>query len=97
MILLFLFSFPSQIDYIPWLPGTVYGCSCIVVCFLIIYLPETLNRELPQTLDEIKEWNRIAKEKAKQEKLKKKGVDIEKSGYPSNSSALANKTELTKL
>ncbi|KAL5003988.1 hypothetical protein ScPMuIL_017444 [Solemya velum] len=40
-----------------WIPGTVFGCGCIVVAFLMKFLPETRGRELPQSLAEMKGWN----------------------------------------
>ncbi|XP_064609447.1 solute carrier family 22 member 6-like [Liolophura sinensis] len=44
-------------DYIPWAPGTVYGICSLLACLLIMLLPETLNRQLPQTVEEINAWN----------------------------------------
>ncbi|XP_064609452.1 solute carrier family 22 member 7-like [Liolophura sinensis] len=46
------------IDYYPWLPGTIYGSCCIGVGFLLFLLAETVDKELPQTIEEINSWNK---------------------------------------
>ncbi|XP_064609450.1 organic cation/carnitine transporter 2-like [Liolophura sinensis] len=46
------------IDYYPWLPGTIYGSCCIGVGFLLLLLTETVDKELPQTIEEIKNWEK---------------------------------------
>jgi hypothetical protein len=34
------------------------GVCCIIVTFLVTILPETGKRELPQTLEELIDWNK---------------------------------------
>jgi hypothetical protein len=36
----------------------VFGVCCIIVTFLVTILPETGKRELPQTLEELIDWNK---------------------------------------
>ena len=41
-----------------WGPGVVFGVCCIIVTFFVTILPETGKRELPQTLQELIDWNK---------------------------------------
>lgn len=43
---------------IPWLPGILFGTSSIIVGCLALLLPETLNRPLPQTIEDIENWSK---------------------------------------
>ncbi|XP_074650760.1 organic cation transporter protein-like [Tubulanus polymorphus] len=43
---------------IPWLPGVIFGVLSIIVGGLTLLLPETLGQPLPQTIDDMKQWNR---------------------------------------
>ena len=47
-----------QSHIVPWLPGILFGTLSIVVGLLTLLLPETLNRPLPQTIEEIDMWNK---------------------------------------
>ena len=42
----------------PWLPGILFGALSIGVGLLALLLPETLNRPLPQTIEDIENWTR---------------------------------------
>ncbi|KAK3098694.1 hypothetical protein FSP39_022115 [Pinctada imbricata] len=42
--------------YVAWGPGAVFGSMCFIVSFLCLYLPETRGHELPQTIEELKQW-----------------------------------------
>ena len=42
----------------PWLPGILFGSLSIAVGLLALLLPETLNRPLPQTVEDIESWKR---------------------------------------
>ena len=42
----------------PWLPGVLFGALSIGGSVLILFLPETLNRPLPQTIEDIENWSR---------------------------------------
>ncbi|XP_064609453.1 organic cation transporter protein-like [Liolophura sinensis] len=46
------------IDYYPWLPGTIYGTCCLGVGFLLFLLEETVDKELPQTIEEVNSWDK---------------------------------------
>ncbi|XP_061190786.1 solute carrier family 22 member 7-like [Saccostrea echinata] len=39
--------------HIPWGPGVVFGILSVLVTVLIIWLPETTGKELPNTLEEV--------------------------------------------
>ncbi|XP_063433772.1 organic cation transporter protein-like [Mytilus trossulus] len=41
-----------------WGPGVVFGVCCFLVTILVTVLPETGQRELPQTLEELVNWNK---------------------------------------
>ncbi|XP_062608365.1 organic cation transporter protein-like [Saccostrea cucullata] len=42
--------------YIPWGPGVVFGSLSLVVTVLFLWLPETTGKELPDTLEEAKNF-----------------------------------------
>ncbi|XP_046574398.1 solute carrier family 22 member 6-A-like [Haliotis rubra] len=48
--------------YLPWVPGSVFGTFCVVVTLLVRFLRETNNQELPQTIQEMKQWIRKQRE-----------------------------------
>jgi len=43
---------------VPWLPGILFGVSSIAVGILCLLLPETLNKPLPQTIEDIENWTK---------------------------------------
>lgn len=43
---------------LPWLPGVLFGGLSIGGSLLILFLPETLNRPLPQTIEDIENWSK---------------------------------------
>ncbi len=59
-----------------WAPVTIFSGMCLLAGFVIQFLPETRGHELPQTMEEIKEWYRAnipsSKQKAKQLQNQKK-------------------------
>jgi OCT family organic cation transporter-like MFS transporter 4/5 len=48
----------TVVQIVPWLPGLVFGGLSIGGGLLTLVLPETLNRPLPQTIEDIEEWAR---------------------------------------
>ncbi|XP_074651203.1 organic cation transporter protein-like isoform X2 [Tubulanus polymorphus] len=46
------------VKYLPWFPGVLFGALSIFVGFAALILPETLNRPLPQTIEDIENWHR---------------------------------------
>ncbi|XP_062262737.1 solute carrier family 22 member 6 [Platichthys flesus] len=42
-------------DYIPWLPGLIYGGAPIISGLAAIFLPETLGSPLPDTIQDVEE------------------------------------------
>lgn len=43
---------------VPWLPGVLFGSLSIGAGLLTFFLPETLNRPLPQTIEDIENWSK---------------------------------------
>ena len=41
-----------------WAPGAIVGSLCFLVVVLCGFLPETQGRELPHTIDEVKNWKK---------------------------------------
>ena len=52
-----------QARILPWLPGLLFGGLSIGSGLLTFFLPETLNRPLPQTIEDIENWSKKAKDK----------------------------------
>ncbi|XP_071100668.1 solute carrier family 22 member 3-like [Haliotis cracherodii] len=51
--------FASMLEkMVAWGPGAIFVIMCLLAGFLIQFLPETRGHELPQTMEEIKEWYR---------------------------------------
>lgn len=44
------------IRYIAWGPGVIFSAGCLLANFLIMMLPETRGRQLPQNIDDVKTW-----------------------------------------
>lgn len=42
-------------DYIPWLPGLIYGGAPILSGVAAIFLPETLGSPLPDTIQDVED------------------------------------------
>ena len=59
-----LFADVKQGRILPWLPGVLFGGLSIGGSLLILFLPETLNRPLPQTIEDIENWSKKAKDKS---------------------------------
>jgi len=51
----------KQARILPWLPGLLFGGLAIGGSLLILLLPETLNRPLPQTIEDIENWSKKPK------------------------------------
>ncbi|XP_052828494.1 organic cation transporter protein isoform X3 [Octopus bimaculoides] len=45
-------------SYVRWLPLSVYGLLSVVAGLLLLCLPETKHRDLPQTFDDLKAWKK---------------------------------------
>ncbi|XP_046556322.1 solute carrier family 22 member 6-B-like [Haliotis rubra] len=45
-------------EQIPWAPGTIFGIACLVTAALNYQLPEPEGRELPQTIEDVKAWDK---------------------------------------
>ena len=48
----------SKARILPWLPGLLFGALAIGGSLLILLLPETLNRPLPQTIEDVENWSK---------------------------------------
>ncbi|VDI68520.1 MFS transporter, OCT family, solute carrier family 22 (organic cation transporter), member 4/5 [Mytilus galloprovincialis] len=44
--------------YIEWAPGIIFGVCCGVATLLQLLLPETSGKELPQSVRELREWDK---------------------------------------
>lgn len=53
-----------QANVTAWLPGVVFGAVSIFGCLLALPLPETRNRPLPQTVEDIENWSKKANQVA---------------------------------
>ncbi|KAL3042973.1 hypothetical protein OYC64_020814 [Pagothenia borchgrevinki] len=42
-------------DYLPWLPGLIYGSAPILSGIAAIFLPETLGSPLPDTIQDVED------------------------------------------
>ena len=63
-----------------WAPGAIFAVFCLLVCGGMIWVPETLGVELPQTIDELSTYykkNRISVRHIK-ERWKKQKQDNNK-------------------
>ncbi len=47
-----------QARIVPWLPGVLFGGLSIGVGMLVFLLPETHNKPLPQTIEDIENWSK---------------------------------------
>ena len=43
-------------EAVAWAPGLVYGILCAIVALLALWVPETNQYELPQTVEECEVW-----------------------------------------
>ncbi|XP_074650859.1 organic cation transporter protein-like [Tubulanus polymorphus] len=41
---------------VPWAPGVIFGGMSLLVGMLVLLLPETRGRPLPQTVEDMKQW-----------------------------------------
>lgn len=46
-----------QATYIEWGPGIIFGVFCVIATLLQLLLPETSGKKLPQTVQELREWD----------------------------------------
>lgn len=45
-----------QAEYISWGPAAVFATMNVIVTISLLTLPETMGRELPTTITELKDW-----------------------------------------
>lgn len=46
-----------QATYVAWGPGIIFGVCCVIATLLQLLLPETSGKKLPQTVQELREWD----------------------------------------
>ena len=64
-----LYSYNLQAYYVAdWLPIVIYGTFAVIAAFLDIFLPETMGRDYPETIEDAKHFNDKAYWAAKAEK-----------------------------
>ncbi|XP_067667757.1 organic cation transporter protein-like isoform X2 [Haliotis asinina] len=54
-------------EYVEWAPGTIFGVCCLLATVLVNVLPETMGRELPQTVDDVEAWHKKTDDKEAKE------------------------------
>lgn len=74
MFITILFYFKA--GYILWGPGLIFGLMCLFVTVLMTRLPETHGHELPESIEELKEWYN-SKSKSKNKRNTTKEINIE--------------------
>ncbi|KAH9495198.1 hypothetical protein Btru_015624 [Bulinus truncatus] len=42
--------------HVPWGPGVIFTCLCLLVPVIVRFLPETHSHELPQTINDMDKW-----------------------------------------
>ncbi|CAL1535017.1 unnamed protein product [Lymnaea stagnalis] len=57
--------------HVPWGPGAVFTCLCLLVPVLVRLLPETHGHELPQTIADMDKWLSSNTDKNKAERTSK--------------------------
>lgn len=50
-----------QSRYALWAPGALFGTSNLIALILLRFLPETMGKELPQTVEDVKPKNQALK------------------------------------
>ncbi|XP_029643935.1 organic cation transporter protein-like [Octopus sinensis] len=45
-------------SYVKWLPLSIYGLLSVIAGLLLLLLPETKDRDLPQTFEDLKAWKK---------------------------------------
>ena len=61
--------FPLQAVRVLWAPGAIFAVFCLAVCGGMLWVPETLGVELPQTVEELSAYykkNRLSMSNIKQ-------------------------------
>jgi len=48
----------SQRKFGDWIPGLIFAVLAFATGLLVLLLPETLNRPLPETVKEVESWTR---------------------------------------
>ena len=48
-----------QAEAFPWLPNTIFGFLSITAGLTVLYFPETLNRRLPESIEEVENFSRM--------------------------------------
>ena len=51
-----MWFYPRQGKTNDWIPGAVFAITALLTGALALVLPETLNRPLPDTIEEIEAW-----------------------------------------
>lgn len=53
----YYFIFVFQARHISWGPSVIFASFCLVANLLVLTLPETGHRQLPQTVGDIRRWS----------------------------------------
>uniref|UniRef100_A0A3Q3J6A1 Major facilitator superfamily (MFS) profile domain-containing protein n=1 Tax=Monopterus albus TaxID=43700 RepID=A0A3Q3J6A1_MONAL len=51
-------------DYVPWLPGLIFGGAPILSGVAGLFLPETLGSPLPDTMQDVEESSKMSPKEA---------------------------------
>lgn len=82
-----LVVFFLKVKKAPWAPGTIFSASCFLCVFLLMNLPETRWRELPNSIEDVEGWfkaDRDEKALKKNRKPQSEGELLELSKVPQN-------------
>jgi hypothetical protein len=58
IILFYFFVFIKKGKIYPTLPALIYGIISVLCGFISLYVPETLNRPLPNSIEDVLKWPR---------------------------------------
>ena len=68
-------SFPKA-KYALWGPGALFGTLNVVAVLCLLALPESLGKELPQTVRDLESWYDVTPKKSFLKKIRRKSSAV---------------------